>query len=251
MKKNIVYQTDQIAHYFAQNRISWLQFYESEREIISRLNLDQSHTILDIGCGCAGLGLALRNQFGVEKYTGVEINSLAADSARKLNSSARILCGDFLELRQKTLLDKRFDVVFSLSCFDWYIQFSEMLSAAWEHVLPGGALVATFRLVAGEGCDDMKRSYQYINYDGVKDGECAAYVVLNANELLRKLVDLNPSAISAFGYFGIPSSTAVTPYEKLCFSAFSITKRKEGDQTSVRFDLNLPEEIKINLDPLV
>lgn len=251
MKKNIVYQTDQLAHYFAQTRISWPQFYNSEREIISRLNLGQNHSILDIGCGCAGLGLALRDQFGVENYTGVEINSLAAEFACKLNSSAQILCGDFLELRQHTLRGKRFDVVFSLSCFDWNIQFSEMLYAAWKHVLPGGALVATFRLVAGEGCDDMKRSYQRINFDGAMDGECAAYVVLNANDLLRKLVDLNPSGISAFGYFGVPSSTAVTLYEKLCFSAFSITKRKENDQSEIQFDLNLPEEIKATLEPLV
>ncbi len=250
MQKNIVYQTDQLAHYFTQNRISWAQFYESEREIISRLNIGRNHTVLDIGCGCAGLGLALRDQFGVEKYTGVEINSLAAESACKLNASAQILCGDFLDLRRKTLLNKKFDVVFSLSCFDWNIQFSDMLSAAWEHVLPGGALVATFRLVAEDGCDDMNRSYQYISFDGAMDGERAAYVVLNANDLLRKLVNLNPSDISAFGYFGAPSSTAVTPYEKLCFSAFSITKRKEGDQAPVGFNLNLPEEIKVSLEPL-
>lgn len=248
MKMNIVYQTDKIERYFSQNRINWPQFYESEREIISKLNIGQSHTILDVGCGCGGLGLALRDQFGVEKYTGVEINSLAAESARKMNAGAQILCGDFLDLRQNILQGKRFDVVFSLSCFDWNIRFSEMLSAAWEQVQPGGALVATFRLVMGEGCDDLKRSYQYINYDGEMNGECAAYVVLNVNELMRRLVDLNPADISAFGYFGVPSSTAVTPYEKLCFAAFSITKRKEGDQTPVQFDLNLPEEIKATLE---
>jgi trans-aconitate methyltransferase len=244
MNRNIAYQTDQIARYFEQNRVAWTQFYESERFIIGQLNLCQNHTVLDIGCGCGGLGLAIRDQFGVKKYTGVEINSLAAEVAHQMNPDAQILCGDFLDLHHDVFRGKHFDVVFSLSCFDWNIQFSDMLTAAWEHVLPGGALVATFRLVAGEGCNDMRQSYQYINFDGALEGECAAYVVLNANELVQKLKDLDPSDISAFGYFGTPSTTAVTPYEKLCFSAFSIRKRRIGDQSPVLLDLKLPEDIK-------
>jgi hypothetical protein len=38
-----------------------------------------------------------------------------------------------------------------------------------------------------------------------------------------------PSEIKGTGYWGIPSSTAVTPYDSLCFAAFSITKREEAD----------------------
>jgi trans-aconitate methyltransferase len=248
MNRNIAYQTDQIARYFEQNRVTWTQFYESERFIINQLNLCQNHTVLDIGCGCGGLGLAIRDQFGVKKYTGVDINSLAVEVAQQMNPGAQILCGDFLDLHHELFRGKYFDVVFSLSCFDWNIQFSDMLAAAWEHVLPGGALVATFRLVSGEGCNDMKQSYQYINFDGAMEGECAAYVVLNANELVEKLQALDPSDISALGYFGVPSATAVTPYEKLCFSAFSIKKRTAGDRSAVLLDLNLPEDIRAGLE---
>ncbi len=241
--KNVVYQTDQIARYFTQNRIAWQQFYESERVIIGQLGLDQHDEILDIGCGCGGLGLALRDQFGIENYTGVEINQSAAEAGRRMNPKAHILCGDILDLSRNVLHDKRFDVVFSLSCVDWNVRFSDMLAAAWNHVLPGGHLVSTFRLTVGEGCNDIRRSYQYINFDGKLEGERASYVVLNANTLIKQLISFNPSEINAYGYWGVPSATAVTPYKKVCFAAFSIRKRKTDDVGVLRCQLDLPGEI--------
>jgi SAM-dependent methyltransferase len=243
MERNIPYQTDQLARYFARNRVAWPQFYESERVIISKMNLDPSRTVLDIGCGCGGLGLALRDQFGVRAYTGVEINAQAAEAGRALNPQAHILSGDILDLGNRELHDRQFDVVFSLSCVDWNVQFDDTLAAAWNFVLPGGYLVATFRLTEREGCNDIGRSYQYINFEGIREGECASYVVLNAPSLVRKLNGFGPSEINAYGYWGPPSGTAVTPYERLCFSAFSIRKRTErGD--ACRLDLRLPEEIR-------
>ena len=44
-------------------------------------------SVLDVGCGCGGLGLALAERFGVSRYTGVEINAAAvAESARRLRA---------------------------------------------------------------------------------------------------------------------------------------------------------------------
>ena len=248
--KNIAYQTDQIARYFARNRVAWQQFYESERVIIEQLGLDRDDEILDIGCGCGGLGLALRDRFRIEKYTGVEINQAAAKTGRVLNPYAHILCGDILDLSRNELRQRRFDTVFSLSCVDWNVRFSEMLAVAWNHVLPGGHLVATFRLTGEEGCDDINRSYQYINYDGIRKGERASYVVLNAQSLRRQLSEFNPSEINAYGYWGKPSVTAVTPYERLCFAAFSIRKRESDDVAALRCRLKLPKEILKVLEPL-
>jgi precorrin-6B methylase 2 len=241
--KNIPYKTGEIAKYFAHNRIAWQQFYPSEREVIGKLGAGSDHRVLDIGCGCGGLGLALREQFGVRDYTGVEINEQAAAAASTMNPAARIHCGDILELTATALKGQRFDIVFSLSCVDWNVCFADMLAAAWSHVAPGGHLVATFRLTAGAGCSDLSRSYQYINYAGKKEGEIAAYVVLNAQELLNQLAVCSPAEISAFGYWGAPSSTAVTPFERLCFAAMSVRRRLAGDHAPVRCTFDLPEEI--------
>lgn len=243
MKNNLVYQTDQLVRYFKKNRVTWKQFYESERVIIKQLHLDRHHTILDIGCGCGGLGLALAEQFGTEGYIGVESNTLAAAAGQVMNPRGQILCGDILDLSRDVLHEKRFDVVFSLGCVDWNIRFSDILATAWNHVLPGGYLVSTFRLTTEEGCSDFEKSYQYINYDKILEGERASYIVLNAKSLMQQLIDFNTSEINAYGYWGAPSATAVTPYDRLCFAAFSIRKRKTDNVDALRCYLNLPTEI--------
>src|ERR1700676_4995672 len=106
MNRNIAYQTDQLVRYFSRNRIAWPQFYESERVIIDGLNLDAGRSVLDIGCGCGGLGLALRERYGVRNYTGVEINPLAAEAAGRMNPQAEFLCGDILRLNRAKLRQK-------------------------------------------------------------------------------------------------------------------------------------------------
>ena len=248
MKKNIAYRTDQLARYFRQNRVTWRQFYESERVIIEQLNLAHQSTVLDIGCGCGGLGLALQERFGLENYTGVEINTSSAEAGQGMNPKAHILCGDILNLSPSVLHGRLFDIVFSLSCIDWNVCFSDMLAVAWHHVLPGGYFVATFRLSLDEGCNDFERSYQYINYDEILEGERAPYVVLNAKTLVQQLINFNPSEINAYGYWGKPSITAVTPYKKLCFAAFSIRKKKPDDVGQVRYNLDLPAEITATME---
>ena len=240
---NIIYQTEEIARHFAQNRVSWSQFYESERVIIEQLGLGAHSNVLDIGCGCGGLGLALRERFGVVHYTGVEINRLAMELGRRMNPQADIFCGDILDLSLTMLRERRFDVVFSLSCVDWNVRYEDMLAAVWSHVIPGGRLVSTFRLTTKEGCNDFERSYQFINFEGVRKGERAAYVVLNAQALLRQLLEFNPSSVAAYGYWGAPSPTAMTPYEQLCFAAFSIAKRGENETGGISWKLDLPAEI--------
>lgn len=244
MNRNIAYQTDQLVRYFSHNRITWAQFYESERVVIDELELGAQQSVLDIGCGCGGLGLTLRERYGVRHYTGVDINSLVTDAAAKLNSEAEILCGDILQLDRAALRGRMFDTVFSLSCVDWNVEFVEMLAAAWSHVRAGGHLVATFRVTDQEGCADMAHSYQYINFAGERVGELAAYVVVNARELLRKLLAFGPASISAYGYWGKPSTTAVTPYERLCFGAFALRRAAIDGSERPRLNLRLPAEIR-------
>jgi hypothetical protein len=132
------------------------------------------------------------------------------------------------------------------------MEFNKMLNAAWKHVKPGGKFIATFRLTDGPGINDLNKSYQYINYEGKKEGEIAAYVVLNLSNLIQDLKSFNPSTISANGYWGQPSQTAVTPYRELCFAAFSIEKRHINNDSKINLRLDLPEDLieKSHFSPL-
>ena len=73
-------------------------------------------------------------------------------------------------------------------------------------------------------------------------------MVLNFKKLMAELEEFNPSEIKGTGYWGMPSSTAVTPYDSLCFAAFSITKREEADFSDVCIHLDLPGDITAVLE---
>ena len=241
--KNLHYETSQISSYFSENRIRWDQFYNSEKNLFQSIELSSKDKVLDIGCGCGGLGLALNEKFDISCYTGIDINAAAIEAGRLLSPSSNLIHGDILDVTSGSLSGQVFDLVCSLSCIDWNVQFSEMLSAAWAHVKPGGKFVATFRLCLDEGNSDVTKSYQYINYDGKKEGEIAAYVVLNFHDLISQLTMLDPSEILGNGYWGPPSSSAVTPYESLCFVALSIKKRNKGENKKINIDLDLPNDV--------
>ncbi len=246
--RNIAYQTDWISKYFSTNRIRWDQFYPSERAVLEALTVGSDSKILDVGCGCGGLGLALRERFGIESYEGVEINAAAAAAGRELNPLARIHEGDVLGISAGELSGKSFDLVFSLSCIDWNVQFDEMLAVVWSHVAPGGHLVATFRLTDRPGCAEFEKSYQFINAEGQLGGERAAYVVSNAAELWRQFEALGADRLVARGYWGKPSATAVTPYDRLCFAAVALHKPIACDNPQpMQVDQDLPAEILLSV----
>lgn len=244
----IRYSTPQIEAYFRAHRVRWDDFYESERSAFERLNPPAAASVLDVGCGCGGLGLALRERFGITDYTGVEINEQAAATANTLNPAARIVSGDFQTLSADALADA-YDLVVSLSCIDWNTGVDIALDKAYRLVRPGGHFLATFRMTDAGTIDDMSRSHQFIDYSGNRRGETAAYVVFNVNDLLDRLLRFEPAQIQASGYWGVPSATAVTPFERLCFAGIVVRKPVADAAAAPRLDLDLPPDLLGALRP--
>ena len=220
-KKNITYKTDKITKYFSENRMSFESFYNSEKEMMKTIDWFPGITVLDVGCGCGGLGRSLNQEFGVTNYTGVDIHAGSIEMARLLNLDLgfSFVNSDLLEVEMNAL----FDVVVSFSCVDWNIETESMISKCWKMLKPKGTFLATFRLTKKNTGFD-KKSYQYINYEGQKRGEIAPYVTASYNDLFNIGKKLECSNISLNGYFREPSPVAVTKYSELFFCCVAFTK---------------------------
>lgn len=239
---NIHYRSELIEQFYRTHRTRWDQFYESERTMLSGLGLGPTTRVLDIGCGCGGLGLAVRERFGVRDYTGVDINRQAVETAARMNSAARFVHGDVAMLSGDVLAEEDYDLVASLGCIDWNVRVDAMLEKAYRYVRPGGYFLSSFRLTTEDGVNDMGRSYQYINFDGRREGEVAPYVVFNGRDLLSRLCRLAPRRILGYGYWGMPSATAVTPFERVCFAVLALEK-SAGPAVGMRLELELPGDL--------
>ena len=220
-KKNIVYETNAISNYFSQNRIAFKDFYKSEKNVLEKINWFDGIKILDVGCGCGGLGLALKQEFSISNYVGVDIHSKSIELAKKMNQHTgfRFINQDFLELQ----LEDQFDIVISFSCVDWNVETESMISKCWNLVKPGGKFIATFRL-SNELQSIDKQSFQYINYEGEKKGEKAPYVVMGFQSFFDLIKTLNCSNVELSGYFNKPSSVAITNYSELFFCCVCLSK---------------------------
>jgi hypothetical protein len=62
-----------------------------------------------------------------------------------------------------------------------------------------------------------------------------------------KIIDMSTTEFNALSYYAQLSYTAVKPFEKLCFCAFSIRNRNH-DHSPIKFGLNFPEDIYSSLE---
>lgn len=243
---NIVFNSQEIVEFYSRHRKEWNDFYPSEKWVFRRIAGKSGYLggVLDAGCACGGLGLALSREFKLNSYTGIDIHPGAiawAIKHRKLAAPTSFICGDILGLKGR----KRYDLVVSLSCADWNIEVAKIMKACWEKVKPGGHLVISLRITPGKGIDDMKKSFQYINFSKKdKRPEVANYAVFNLRDILGRMKELSPFAqdIGAYGYWGTPSPTAVTPYKKLIFAVFYLKKGKGNKIRGINTEFNLPLE---------
>ncbi len=243
--KNIRYESDQISQFYINNRRKWSQLYPSEQEVFAKIaeNSTNIGDVLDIGCACGGLGHILTNKFGIKSYTGIDINDQAIQMAQRNKPKTRVefISGDILSSRFK----KKYDFTLSLSCADWNIETDTIIKKAWSLTKPGGFMVISLRLTTGKTTNDIKRSYQHINFNGEdKNPEVANYVVFNYKDSIHRFLKLSPrpEILGAYGYWGKPSLTAVTPHKRLAFTVFYLQKPKSG-RTLTKCVLELPADL--------
>jgi SAM-dependent methyltransferase len=250
---NIPYKSSEIKQFYSQHRTSWKDFYPSEQFVFERIAAEQGNlgAVLDVGCAVGGLGRALAERFSITHYTGIDINALAIAAAEGQKDSfpipAEFLCDDIVNLPAR-LEDRQFEIVTCLSCADWNLQPEQIIHCCWNHVAVGGKMVISLRLTNQPSVNDMARSYQFIHFGPepfTGTEEKANYVILNVHQVfaLASRLDPRPASLLAYGYWGKPSCTAVTVYDRIAFAVLALTKGAGDTPTTA--------EVRLPLDLLV
>ena len=231
-------QAHQIDRLFQIPRTRWEHYYDSERAILSRLDIGAATTVLDHGPDAGSFGIALRERFGVENYTAVVSNPARRAELQSSYPDLAI---------QDTEPDTGdcFDLVVNFSAGDEGEGFDEWIGSAYARVAEGGSLVFGVRLTERESVLTTDESYQTVVSRSVE--RQVPYRVYNASEVVEKLRPLNPESITGFGYSGNPSSTATTPYGVITFAVFQV--RKDSSASGGVAELyQLPEILKDQLE---
>jgi SAM-dependent methyltransferase len=252
---NIHYESDSIAKFYSQNRVRWDQFYPSEQHIFEKIFAEHGaiKKVLDVGCACGGLGRALHEQFEIDQYTGVDINSGSIELARAAQSNypvpAHFECAD-IAARPDSLKNKEFDLVVSLSCADWNCDTHKIIKTCWDHTVDGGYFIFSFRLTNQKTLSSIEDGYQYVHFDEATkltgSEEKAPYVVTNVLETMEMIQAFHPKPdrFLGYGYWGTPSSMAVIPYKTIVFSVLAVRKTQEDCKTMA--ELLLPLDLLVS-----
>lgn len=233
-------QAHEVDKLFKVQRIKWAQFYDSERTVLSVLQLNPQSRVLDIGADPGGLGIALRERFGVRSYT-----ALASDESQK--NEVKAIYPEAI-VREKAsawpaLDEEAFDLVTALGIEDAPEFLEKTVPLAFQRLRAGGSIVFSLRLTELATVQDKSISYQNVfGRRGTK--EQTAYVVWNTQSVLDAFRPLGAARIYAYGYSGPPSSTAKTPFKSVCFSVFAVTRACPNQGSpEPEVDLHLPPQL--------
>jgi SAM-dependent methyltransferase len=243
---NTPYKSPGLSAFYSSHRLRYSDFYPSERAAFESLDLGPETTILDIGCACGGLGLALNEHFGCTDYTGLEIHAEAARIGHRHVSTfgGRVVGGDVLEAaRLLTANDcaSSFDLVVSLSALDWNLRVASNVRAAWALVRDGGHLLMSVRLHPDTCLLDLHTSYQPTTPEASEAVEIAPYVVMAVPSAMQFAAELGAAQVTVFGHVGRPSSTAVTTVDECIFAVAVMAK--DSSSASTIFDIRSPAEL--------
>ena len=74
---------------------------------------------------------------------------------------------------------------------------------------------------------------------------------MNINEIIFTISKtLNVSEINSYGYWGKPSKTAVTPYNKIFFAVFSVKKYINNiNNPGIIYNFDFPDDVLDLIEP--
>jgi trans-aconitate 2-methyltransferase len=109
------------------------------REVLERLDLEGSETVIDAGCGSGRVTEALRERVPDGRVLGVDMSASMVEAAReRLGDAVELHVADLTALN----LGLRADAILSTATFHWIADHDALFARLHAHLRPGGMLVA-------------------------------------------------------------------------------------------------------------
>jgi trans-aconitate 2-methyltransferase len=109
------------------------------REVLDRLPLEGSETVIDAGCGSGRVTGALLARLPYGRVIGVDVSDSMVDAARKrLGEAVELHVADLVTFD----LGLRADAILSTATFHWIADHDALFHRLRAHLRPGGMLVA-------------------------------------------------------------------------------------------------------------
>jgi trans-aconitate 2-methyltransferase len=109
------------------------------REVLDRLELDGSETVIDAGCGSGRVTEALVQRLPHGRVIGVDASASMIEAAReRLGASVELHVADLSTFD----LGVQADAILSTATFHWIADHDALFGRLRAHLRPGGALVA-------------------------------------------------------------------------------------------------------------
>ena len=207
--------------YYSKHRHEVSDLYPSERVFLPRV-LFPGIKVLDVGCASGGFFNIMRTLEPTIDYTGIDIAEPAVDLARRTYPEARFEVTDGVII---PFDDEAFDLVHCTSVLVIEPRYQEV----WEEMyrVTSRFVLADMRLLKDiEGQKGLQDSRYRIQFDGQDQEGVVPYVVSDADEVMRFLLNLEPrpQALRGTGYFHEVSEMADTPYSQVCMSILLVEK---------------------------
>jgi len=195
---------------YSQWRVKLEDFNESEKYFFTDELMSNVSSILDVGCGCGGLGNALKIRFGTAfSYTGINTKETCVIKGEKISPELKIIDGIFPNSIKS---GKMFDMICAFGFFHMVLEWKKLLFNLTKFANKFVNVGVVSRLEGATVIDPDVSYYYYLD-----SGDRVPSIAINIRELLNYCChhELRVKRIKYYGYHNKSfRSTAFRPIQE-------------------------------------